>query len=338
MTEFLTPQMTVIALAVLAMLAVGGLTVALFYGRIRGVSQAEKRQAAIADRSAAVVNRAKGVDQAARRRKAVQDSLRDLEAREKARALRHSSPPLELRLEQAGLDWSRQTFFLVGAMVGLVVAIVGYLILGLPIYAIAAFGVAGALGFPFWLVNWLRKRRMKLFLNEFPAAVDIIVRGVKAGLPLNDCLRIIANEAKEPVRTEFRLIHERQTLGQSVTDAVTKLPERVPVPEANFFAIVVAIQQKAGGNLSEVLGNLSKVLRERAKMRGKIRAMSMEAKASAWIIGSLPIVVMVLVYLTSPEYIMRLFTEPVGHIILGASAIWMGIGVYVMRRMINFDF
>jgi len=121
-------------------------------------------------------------------------------------------------------------------------------------------------------------------------------------------------------------------------EAVNKLPERMPVPEATFFAIVVGIQQKSGGNLAETLANLSRVLRERRKMFSKIKAMSMEAKASAAIIGALPFIVMGLVYLTSPQYISLLFTDPMGHLILGASALWMFIGIMVMRRMINFDF
>jgi tight adherence protein B len=151
-------------------------------------------------------------------------------------------------------------------------------------------------------------------------------------------VRIIANEAAEPVKSEFRQISETQALGISLPDAVVKLPERVPVPEANFFAIVITIQQKAGGNLSEALANLSRVLRDRRKMKGKIQAMSMEAKASGGIIGALPLIVMGLVYLTSPQYISLLFTDPIGNLILGASAIWMIIGVVVMRKMINFDF
>jgi tight adherence protein B len=194
------------------------------------------------------------------------------------------------------------------------------------------------LGVPRWVVNFLRKRRMAKFLDEFANASDVIVRGVKAGLPLNDCIKIIANEAAEPVRSEFRHIVETQALGVPLADAVAKLPERVPVPEANFFAIVVAVQARAGGNLSEALGNLSRVLRDRRKMKGKIGAMSMEAKASAAIIGALPIVVMILVYITSPNYIMLLFTEQLGNVILGASAVWMTMGILVMRRMINFDF
>jgi tight adherence protein B len=211
-------------------------------------------------------------------------------------------------------------------------------VVGLPIYAAAAVGLAGLLGLPRWVVNFLRKRRMAKFLNEFANAMDVIVRGVKAGLPLNDCIKIIAAEASEPVKSEFRTISETQALGLTLAEAVAKLPERMPVPEANFFAIVVAIQQRAGGNLAEALGNLSRVLRERRKMKGKIGAMSMEAKASAAIIGALPVVVMILVYLTSPKYILLLFTDPLGHVILGCSAVWMFMGVMVMRKMINFDF
>src|SRR5581483_7824131 len=167
---------------------------------------------------------------------------------------------------------------------------------------------------------------------------DTIVRGVKAGLPLLDSMKVITAEAPEPLRSEFRSIVETQTVGIPLGDACGKLYERIPVPEANFFAIVIAIQQKSGGNLSEALGNLSKVLRERKKMKAKIQAMSMEAKASAAIIGSLPPAVAFLVYITSPQYIELLWTHPTGRLMLAGCAVWMFTGVMVMRKMINFDF
>ena len=195
----------------------------------------------------------------------------------------------------------------------------------------------GGFGLPSWFLKRARNGRLKKFGNEFPNAIDVIVRGIKSGLPLNDCMRIVATEATEPVKTEFRLIIESQTLGLPLTDAVAKLYERMPCAEANFFGIVLAIQQKTGGNLSETLGNLSRVIRERRKMRDKIQAVSMEAKASAWIIGSLPVVVAVLVYLTSPRYIELLWITQVGKFALAVSAVWMLIGVLVMRKMINFD-
>ena len=185
----------------------------------------------------------------------------------------------------------------------------------------------------------MKKRRENKFLNAFPDAVDIIVRGVKAGLPLLDCLKMITIEAPEPLKSEFRAIVETQAIGMPLGDACGKLYEHMPVPEANFFGIVISIQQKAGGNLSEALGNLSRVLRDRKKMKAKIQAMSKEAKASASIIGALPVAVMTLVYITSPHYIsLLLWTEPLGRVMLAGSAVWMSMGVLVMKKMINFDF
>ncbi len=165
---------------------------------------------------------------------------------------------------------------------------------------------------PFWLLSFLKKRRESKFLNSFPDAVDIIVRGVKAGLPLLDCLKMVAIEAPEPLKTEFRTIVETQAVGMPLGEACLKLYEDMPVPEANFFGIVISIQQRAGGNLAEALGNLSRVLRDRKKMKAKIQAMSQEAKASAAIIGALPIAVMTLVYITSPKYMSLLFTDADG--------------------------
>src|SRR6185295_18062951 len=175
-------------------------------------------------------------------------------------------------------------------------------------------------------------------LNHFPDGVDVIVRGIKSGLPLLDCLKIIAQDAEEPIKSEFKAIVETQTIGMPIGEACAKLYSRMPLPEANFFGIVISIQQRAGGNLSEALGNLSKVLRERKKMKAKIQAMSMEAKASASIIACLPLAVMILVYLTSPQYIELPWTHPTGRTMLACSAIWMSMGVFVMRKMIKFDF
>ena len=165
-----------------------------------------------------------------------------------------------------------------------------------------------------------------------------MVRGVKAGLPLLDCMKMITVEAPEPLKSEFRAIIETQAIGIPLGEACGKLYERMQVPEANFFGIVIAIQQKAGGKLAEALGNLSRVLRDRKKMKGKIQAMSQEAKASASIIGALPVAVMTLVWVTSPQYINLLFTEPLGNVMLVGSVMWMSMGILVMKKMINFDF
>ena len=197
---------------------------------------------------------------------------------------------------------------------------------------------AAGLGLPRWTLGYLKTRREKAFLKALPDAVDVIVRGIKAGLPLFESIKVVAADAPEPLRGEFLAIIETQAIGMPLGDACARLYERMPVPEANFFGIVIAIQQKSGGNLSEALGNLSKVLRDRKRMAEKIQAMSMEAKASAGIIGSLPPIVMLLVYLSTPEYISLLWTHPTGQLMLVGCVIWMSLGIFVMKRMINFDF
>ncbi len=331
-------SVSIIAIVALAALSAGGIAYGLLFGRIQEENTAEKRLEFIQGKNkAAPTTQGRNQQDAGRRRKSVQETLKELDEAQRAKAKQSKSPPFSVRIQQAGLSWSRRTFWIIGAVCGLVLFGISWA-LQAPLYLAVAFGAVGLLGLPRWYVNRRRKRRIAKFVDEFANAVDVIVRGVKAGLPLNDCIRIIANEAAEPVKSEFRQISETQALGLSLTEAVVRLPDRVPTPEASFFAIVITIQQRAGGNLAEALGNLSRVLRERKKMKGKIGAMAMEAKASAYIIGSLPLVVMGLVSITSPAYIILLFTDPIGHLILVASVLWMTTGVLVMRKMINFDF
>src|SRR5207244_6773154 len=156
---------------------------------------------------------------------------------------------------------------------------------------------------PRWVLGFLKKRREKAFLKALPDAVDVIVRGIKAGLPLFESIKVVATDSPEPLKSEFRAIIETQTIGMPLGEACARLYDRMPLPEANFFGIVVAIQQKSGGNLSEALGNLSKVLRDRKKLAEKVKAVSTEAKASAGIIGSLPPIVMLLVCISTPDHI-----------------------------------
>ena len=223
------------------------------------------------------------------RREQVQGTLKEIEERQKkAKRL-----PLAARISQAGLTWSKRRFFLTAGAFGLV-AFIAVLAAGPGLLAALGAAFAAGCGLPLWLLSFLKKRRLARFLDGFPDAVDVIVRGIKAGLPLLDSLKLIADESEEPIRGEFRAIIETQTIGMPLGEACLRLYERMPVPEANFFGIVVFIQQRAGGNLSEALGNLSRVLRDRKKMKAKIQAMSMEAKASATIIGALPLAVMTL--------------------------------------------
>jgi tight adherence protein B len=314
----------------LASVAVGGLAWVFLYPILSGERQTEKRVATVAKATPAA-RTPRG--QPRSRRDQVEATLKDFEERHK----KSRNPALSVRIAQAGLKWSKQQFLIISAGVGLGMFLVG-LLGGAGFLVAAAMAFAGAFGLPRWWLSFLKKRREAKFLNAFPDAVDIIVRGVKAGLPLLDCLKVITTESPEPVKSEFRAIVETQAVGMPLGEAAMKLYEDMPVPEANFFGIVVAIQQKSGGNLAEALGNLSRVLRDRKKMKAKIQAMSQEAKASAGIIGALPIAVMTLVYITSPQYIALLWTEPLGRLMLAASAIWMFMGVMVMKKMINFDF
>ena len=309
-----------------------GLLWVFLYPFLSGERQAEKRQASVA-RPERASRAPSGRNAPKTRREQVEESLKELELRKK----QSKRPALPVRLARAGLSWSTRQFYLISATLALC-AIGGGLLVGGGPLASVVLGLVAGLGLPRWILGFLKKRREKMFLNIFPDAVDVIVRGVKAGLPLVDCLKIIAHESQEPVRGEFRSIIETQAIGMPVGEACIKLYESLPLPEANFFGIVISIQQKSGGNLSEALGNLSRVLRDRKRMQAKIRAMSMEAKASAAIIGALPPIVMVLVYITSPNYIELLWTTPVGRIMLVASALWMLMGIFVMKKMINFDF
>jgi tight adherence protein B len=313
----------------LAMISAGGIVHVFIYPYLSGDINAEKRQAAL--RTAAPKRGAERQADAATRRKQIADSIKELELRGKRK--RQS---LETRIAQAGISWTRAGYITGSSCSAAFFGALIWLAGGRPIVIIAATAVGG-LGFPAWVLSYLRKRRLNKFVAEFPNAIDVIVRGVKAGLPLGDCLRMIAAESAEPVRSEFRQIAEAQAMGFSTSEAVERVSERVPIPEARFFAIVIAIQQKAGGNLAEALSNLSAVLRDRKKMKEKIKAMSSESKASASIIGSLPFLVGVMVYVTSPKYMELLWMTEAGQLVMGASAIWMGIGIFVMKNMINFD-
>jgi tight adherence protein B len=323
----------------LAAVCAGAVAYVFMFDRMSNEKNAAKRletvKKAETDRTVVKASRDR-VAEAVKRRKSVEGSLKELDQREKARERNIKKPPLRIQLRQAGMSISMERFYIYSAVAGVLLTIAVF-IAGAPLLVLPGALAAGAIGLPRWFVAFQRSRRIKAFLNEFPNALDVIVRAVKSGLPLNDGIRLIASEAQEPVKTEFRRIVEAQQLGISVTDSAIRMQETMPCPEASFFGIVIQIQQQAGGNLAEALGNLSRVLRDRKKMKAKVQALSMEAKASAAIIGALPFIVAFLVYLSSPNYIMPLFTTSTGHLILGISGLWMAMGVFVMKKMINIE-
>jgi tight adherence protein B len=323
--------MNTYAVFLLVSLAIGGIVWVFIYPHLSGEKKAERRMASVGRAATMAAHPVRAATKV--RREQIEETLKEIEQRSK----KAKRPSLSVRLSQAGLDWSKRRFMVIMGILG-AVAFVILVASGVGLLPALAFGFATGCGLPFWMLAFRRKRREAKFLAAFPDAVDVIIRGIKAGLPLLDSIKLISAEAAEPIRSEFRSIVEVQTFGIPIGEACLKLYERIPLPEANFFGIVVSIQQRTGGNLSESLGNLSRVLRDRKKMKAKIRAVSQEAKASAAIIGSLPIVVMALVWLTSPSYIELLWTHPTGRIMLGCGAAWMLIGSLVMRKMINFDF
>jgi tight adherence protein B len=329
----LDPVMFQIAIIAMVTIAVGGLAYVFLYPLLNGERKSGQRMKAVAQRGTTSQTRAKSADTHNRRRQ-VQDSLKELEKNEKAKKKRVSLRDLII---QAGLSLQVRTFYMISFAFGLFIALCTFLVTTMPIVIIGAF-VAGTFGFPRWVLSFIRSRRQKKFLAEFPNAIDVIVRGVKAGLPFNDTVRMIASESAEPVRSEFRDVVESQSIGLPIAEGLERVYERMPLPEVNFLAIVIAIQSQSGGNLADALSNLSRVLRERKKIQGKIKAMSQEAKSSAAIIASLPFMVMMLVYITTPEYIALLWEEKAGQLMLLGSAVWMSLGILTMKKMINFDF
>jgi tight adherence protein B len=333
----MNPDIVTYGAAGLAFIAITAVGFA-FAGGGRG--KQSKRLKAISDGNP----RARNVDANALRRKQMADATKALRDREEAnRRNKASRASIEDKIKQAGFNFTVSTFWIASAITGLVAGggalfATGFKTEPLQLLICAGVAFAAAFGLPRWVLGSAIKRRQKKFIDLFADALDVIVRGVKSGLPLNECLRVIARESSQPLAGEFQVVCDALAMGVTLEQGLQRLYQRMPIQEVNFFAIVLAIQQKAGGNLSEALGNLSGVLRSRKLLREKIKALSSEAKASAMIIGSLPICVMVLVYLTTPAYIMTLFTTDLGHLILLIAAGLMGTGIYIMRSMINFNF
>jgi tight adherence protein B len=289
--------------------------------------------------AAAVGPQASGAGRAApdanqQRRKNVQSLLKELEKQQKAKKQRVT---LRRRIEQAGLDISVRTFWFISGMAALIAMTACYAThQSLMADALSGFGTG--LGLPRWVLTFLKNRRQKKFTLEFANAIDVIVRSVRSGLPTTEALKIVAKEMPQPVSGEFEKLVEGMRVGVSLEQALKRMYEAMPTAEVSFFGIVMTIQAKSGGNLSEALSNLSGVLRDRKRLSGKIKAMSSEAKASAMIIGSLPVVVMALVYFTTPDYIKLLFTERMGNLMLVGCALWMAAGIAVMKKMISFKY
>lgn len=266
----------------------------------------------------------------------VELTISKMKSQQRAEISKRLNPNLQDKLQRSGLPFGWVAFYIFSIALSVICAVIGFYY-KLSFIWIASISLLTGIIVPRVMLTIMVKRRLKKFTREFPNAVDVLVRGLRSGLPLVDCLRIISQETQDPVRLEFKKVIDDQSLGMPATDAIIKLAERIPTMEVNFLAIVVKIQGRTGGSLTEALQNLSNTLRERRKLEDKIKAVSQEAKSSAAIIGSMPVLVCGALYIFSSEYILLLFSEPEGRIALMGSVAWMGVGVLVMKKMIDFE-
>jgi tight adherence protein B len=317
-------------------IAVGGMAIAILYPLISS-NRSKQRLDQIKDgkretKSSSFKSRF-AEDQKDNRRRQIQDSLKDIGNEEKQRKKKMT---LRTMIEQAGLDMSINLFWVLSAILAFILT-AATMFAGAPWFVAFGIGFVGFLGLPRWILGFLRRRRQNIFLNDFADAIDVMVRALKAGLPVSESMKIIAAESGPPVGPEFSEVVEGQRVGITIDQGIERMVDRIPLSEVNFLAIVMAIQSKTGGNLSEALSNLSRVLRDRKKMKQKIVSVSQEAKSSAAIIGSLPFIIMGALTLLNPNYLNPLFETSMGNILLVGSATWMSIGVLVMKKMINFE-
>ena len=243
---------------------------------------------------------------------------------------------LQLRLTQTGRSWTLAQYLMVSA--GIAVGLIALLILkGLPVlYAIPP-GLLVGVGLPHYVVSKMIKRRVGKFTARFPDAIELMVRGLRSGLPITETIGIVADELPAPVGTEFRSVADKMRIGRTMDAALQETANRLGTPEFQFYVISLAIQRETGGNLAETLSNLADVLRKRSQMKLKIRAMSSESKASAWIVGSLPFIVFGLIWFINGQYMQNFFVEP-RLIIAGCiGLVWMSLGAFIMSRMVNFE-
>ena len=324
-------SLLLIIVAVLAFVMVAGVGM-VFAGGANNERTVKRAQAITANGRVETSARAKAASEPGARRKLLLKNLKEQERRQRKAAL-----TLNARLQQAGLGITVRTFWIISALLGLSIAVVPLVFHLNPLIDLGL-GFAAGLGLPRWVVGFMANRRTKAFTGSFSDAIDVIVRGIKSGLPVHDCLRIIAHESPAPLGPEFQRLVENLAMGVTMEQALEQMYERMPTSELRFFTIVLSIQAKTGGNLAEALSNLSQVLRGRKLMREKIKALSSEAKASAWIIGCLPPAVVLLITVTTPSYMSIMVIDVRGQMMLLGSVIWMATGIFVMRRMINFKF
>ena len=243
---------------------------------------------------------------------------------------------LELRLHRAGKGWTLSQYLYASLGLGAVITLLIFVKTGAALLALAIGALIGA-GLPHMVVGYFVSKRANSFTTKFPDAIELLVRGLRSGLPVTETLGVVAKEVPGPVGEEFKLITERIKIGKTMEDALQETADRLSMPEFNFFCITLAIQRETGGNLAETLANLSDVLRKRAQMKLKIRAMSSESKASAYIVGALPFIVFTMIWWINPGYIGEFFVDERLMVAGMGGLVWMGIGAFIMAKMVSFE-
>jgi len=241
------------------------------------------------------------------------------------------------RLTRTGYNIHISNFLLVSALVALVLGLVGVRVVGLAPFLTLPLALSLGFGAPYAVISFLGNRRMDRFNRQFPEAIDVMVRGLRAGMPLNDSFQIVGNEFPGPVGPEFRTIERSIAMGQPMDVSLSEAAKRVTTQEFQFFVVSLALQRETGGNLSETLANLADILRRRRQMRLKIKAMSSEARASAWIIGLLPFIMFFVIMGVRADYVLPLFNDARGIIMVSFGLVSISIGIFVMTRMMRFE-
>ena len=302
-------------------------------GSMTGRKKVQRRMAGVTARARGVVVEEE-IDRPSVRRQTVRGRFAGIDSF--ASRVMPRPGQLKARLEKSGKKISVGQYFLANLVTGVIAGILTMKLSGILAAAIIG-GLTVGLGLPHLIVGFLVKRRRGRFLAQFPEAIDLIVRGLKSGLPVTDSLGVVAQELADPIRSEFRKVSEMLSIGRTLEDALWDAAEQIELPEFSFFVVALSVQRETGGNLAETLENLSDILRKRRQMKLKVKALSSEAKASAIIIGSLPFIMFGVIYAMSPEYESALLTDPRGNIMLAVGVFWLGCGVAAMAKMVNFD-
>jgi tight adherence protein B len=243
---------------------------------------------------------------------------------------------LRKRLQQTGKTWTLAQYGL--ATIGIAVVVTLLLMMkGLPLFFALFVGLFAGTGLPHFVVGKLVKRRVAKFTARFPDAIELMVRGLRSGLPITETMGVVSDEIPGPIGEEFRAVSDKMKIGRTMDVALQETADRLGTPEFQFFVITLAIQRETGGNLAETLANLADVLRKRAQMKLKIKAMSSESKASAWIVGSLPFIVFTLIWFINGKYMQNFFVDSRLMIAGAGGLLWMGIGVFIMAKMVDFE-